>query len=474
MYSIPEKTIFTRTDEDAPGFVVVSPRPEIDACRPEDLPRRADGCGGMSQATEIDVVRHYTRLSTFNFDIDRGMYPLGSCTMKHNPRLNEAVAADPHWADCHPYWPAEYLSGHHAIIEELRRDLIEVSGFDHVCLSPAAGAHGELTATFMIKAYHRDRGNDKKTVILTPDTSHGTNPASAAMAGFSCKQIASGPDGFLRYEDVAPHLDETIAGIMITNPNTLGIYERDFTRIAEAIHALDGLVYMDGANFNAVMGVFQPGRIGADVMHWNLHKTFTTPHGGGGPGSGPIGYNDSLRPYAPDSGDARSIGPVKAYLGQWGMYVRAWTYIRSLGATGLCEVTEEAILAGNYLRKRLEPHLHLPFKTPTLHEVVFTDKGVPNEVSTRDIGKRLIDYGFHPPTTYFPIMVQGAIMIEPTETEPKREMDRFVGAFLSVLGEAAENPELVKTAPHTTPVARVDEVHAVKNLDLRWRPASAS
>jgi glycine cleavage system P protein (glycine dehydrogenase) subunit 2 len=472
LFSIPEKTIFALATEEAPGFAVVSPRPAVDAHRPDDLPRRGDGCAGMSQATEIDVIRHYTRLSTFNFDIDRGMYPLGSCTMKHNPRLNEAVAADPHWADCHPLWPDEFLEGHHKIIKELHDDLVEVSGFDHVCMLPAAGAHGELTATFMIAAYHRERGNDQKKIILTPDTAHGTNPASAKMAGFKTKEIKSGPDGYLRFEDVEPFLDDSVAGIMVTNPNTLGIYEKDFSKIADAIHELDGLVYMDGANFNAVMGIFQPGQIGADVMHWNLHKTFTTPHGGGGPGSGPIGYNEILRPYAPDSGDPLSIGPVKAYLGQWGMFIRAWAYIRSLGGEGLRTVSDEAILNGNYLRKQLEGHLHLPFSTPTLHETVFTDKRVPNEVSTKDIGKRLIDYGFHPPTTYFPIMVPGAIMIEPTETEPKHEIDRFVDAVKSVLKEAADEPDTVKTAPHTTPVARVDEVYAVKNLNLRWLPAS--
>ncbi len=354
-------------------------------------------------------------------------------------------------------------------MDELRADLAELSGFDEVCLLPAAGAHGELTSIFMFKAYHEDRGNTHKTTILTPDTAHGTNPASAAMAGFKCRQVPSGPDGYLRYEDLEPFLTDDVAGIMVTNPNTLGIYERDFKKIADAIHDLDALVYMDGANFNAIMGIFQPGEVGADIMHWNLHKTFTTPHGGGGPGSGPIGYNKKLAPYSPDSADERSIGSVKAYVGQWGMYVRAWAYIRSLGSSGLREVSEDAIVNGNYLREKLKDLLPLCFATPTLHESVFNDANFPNGVITKDFAKRLIDYGFHAPTVYFPIMVQGAIMIEPTETEPQHELDRFVEAVRSVLAEASENPDLVKGAPHTTPVGRVDETLAARNLNLVWR-----
>jgi glycine dehydrogenase subunit 2 len=327
----------------------------------------------------------------------------------------------------------------------------------------------------MIKAYFEARGEGatRKTVLI-PDTAHGTNPASAAMAGFVCKQIASGPDGFLRLEDVKPHLDATVAAIMVTNPNTLGVYERDFAAIADAVHQAGGLVYMDGANFNAVMGVFQPGKIGADVMHFNLHKTFTTPHGGGGPGSGPIGFVAKLAPFAPTSGKAESVGPVKAYFGQWGMFIRAWCYIRALGGAGLREVSEQAIINANYLRKGLEDVMNLPCRTPTLHEVVFNDKNVPNGITTGDLAKRLIDFGFHPPTVYFPIMVKAALMIEPTETEPKRELDRFIAALRCVLEEAAKEPETVKSAPHTTPVRRVDDVRAARNLDLRWRPAPAA
>lgn len=440
---------------------------DIDAVR-LDFDVRDDGCGGYSQVTEIDCVRHYTRLSTMNFDINRGMYPLGSCTMKHNPLVNEKVAADPHFADCHPFWPERYLTAHAKVMSELARDLAEVSGFDHVCLQPAAGAQGELLATFMLRAYFDHRGETSRRVILIPDTAHGTNPASAAMAGFECRQIASGPDGMLRLEDVLPHLDSRCAAIMVTNPNTLGIYERDFSKIAAAVHAAGGLVYMDGANFNAAMGIFQPGRIGADVMHFNLHKTFTTPHGGGGPGSGPIGYNALLRPFAPDSGKKESVGPVKAYLGQWGMFIRAWAYIRALGGAGLQAVSEEAIINANYIRKELEGSLNLPYKTATLHEVVFNDRGFPDGVTTGDLAKRLIDYGFHPPTVYFPIMVKGALMIEPTETETKGELDRFVAAVKSVMEEIRTKPDLVKSAPHTTPVRRVNETLAARKLDLRW------
>lgn len=473
MFCNPEKSIFPLTDKALEGFKIVGSNSPVDAFCP-GLSERKDISGGMSQATEIDVVRHYTRLSLLNFDIDRGMYPLGSCTMKHNPRLNEVVAADPHWADCHPFWPDEFLTGHHTIMEEVREDLKALSGFDEVSILPAAGAHGELTSTFMIKAYHEDQGNSHKKVILTPDTAHGTNPASAAMAGFACKQIKSGPDGYLRYEDVLPHLTDDVAALMVTNPNTLGIYEKDFARIAEAVHEIDGLIYMDGANFNAIMGVFQPGEIGADLMHWNLHKTFTTPHGGGGPGSGPIGFNKKLARYAPESDSDTSIGSIKAYFGQWGMFIRTWCYIRALGAQGLAQVTEEAIINANYLRKELEGVLDLAYETSTLHESVFTDKKFPNGVITKDLAKRLIDYGFHPPTVYFPIMVDGAIMIEPTETEPKHELDRFVDAVKAIVGEMETDPDLVKSAPHSTTVRRVDETRAARQLDLRWSDPQTS
>ncbi len=473
MFTIPERPIFHRATSSQPGFRVVGENSAVDSI-PLDLPRRTDGCGGMEQASEIDVIRHYTRLSTMNFDINRGMYPLGSCTMKHNPVVNEKVAADPHFANVHPYWPAEFRKAHTQVMAELAKDLAEVSGFDQVSLLPAAGAQGELAAVFMMKAYLDHHGLSHKKVMLIPDTAHGTNPASAAMAGFECKQIPSGPDGFLRLEDVTPHLKDDVAGIMVTNPNTLGICERDFTKVADAIHKAGGLVYMDGANFNAIMGIFQPGKIGADVMHFNLHKTFTTPHGGGGPGAGPIGFNDKLAPFASESGRPESIGPVKAYLGQWGMFIRAWTYIRSLGGQGLREVSEEATLNANYLRKHLENDLHLPYRTPTLHEVVFTDKNLPNGVITGDLAKRIIDYGFHPPTVYFPIMVRGAIMIEPTETEPQVELDRFIATMKQVIKEAHDTPDLVKSAPHTTPVRRLNETLAARQLDLRWKPDASA
>ena len=470
MRTIPERAIFHSASADRPGFVVNAPNSKLDALA---LPfqERDDDMGGMAQSFEVEVVRHYTRLSTMNFDIDRGLYPLGSCTMKHNPRLNEAVAADPAWANPHPNLPDEYLAGHLAIMAELAKDLAEVSGFEEVCLMPAAGAHGELTATFMIRAYHDAKGNTAKNVVLIPDSAHGTNPASAAMVGYRCKEIPSGPDGTLRLQDVLPHLDDTVAAIMITNPNTLGIYETEFRAIAAAIHEKDALVYMDGANFNAVMGVFKPGKIGADIMHFNLHKTFTTPHGGGGPGSGPIGYNQKLAAFAPQSGKKESIGRVKAWLGQWGMFIRAWTYIRSLGGQGLKEVSEEAVINANYVRKQLEGTLHLPFKTRTLHEVVFTDKNLPNGVTTGDLAKRLIDHGFHPPTVYFPIHVRGALMIEPTETETRQELDRFISAVKTTVDEAMSDPEILKTAPHTTDVSRVDEVRAARDLNLRWSPS---
>lgn len=462
-----EKTIFPLMNENCDGFRSINAIEPMDSIE-LDYPKRSDGVGGMTQTTEIDVVRHYTRLSNQNFDIDRGMYPLGSCTMKHNPRINEAIAADPFWSFAHPYWPEDCLESYRSIMNELSADLATLGGFDAVSLMPAAGAHGELASVFMMRAYHEAKGNHLKNVILFPDTAHGTNPASAAMAGFKCKQIKSDADGTLSYEAVKPYLDETVAGIMVTNPNTLGAYETDFVKIADAIHELDGLVYMDGANFNAIMGVFRPGKIGADIMHWNLHKTFTTPHGGGGPGSGPIGFNKNLAPFAPEATGPESIGRVKAFFGQWGMFIRAWAYIRSLGGVGCKEVSEEAVLNSNYLRSLLEKHLSLATDAPTLHETVFTDADLPNGVTTRDLAKRLIDHGFHPPTIYFPIMVDGAIMVEPTETEPMKELERFAEAIARIVVEAEESPEMVKTAPHTTDVARVDEVRAARELDLRF------
>jgi glycine dehydrogenase subunit 2 len=469
VHTPPEGPIFDRLATDKLALRIFEEDPALENII-IDLPEREDAISSLGQATEIEVVRHFTRLSTLNFDIDRGMYPLGSCTMKHNPRLNEAVAAMPALANCHPYWPEAHLTFQERVMDELARDLAHLSGFDHVCLLPAAGAHGELTATFMMRACHLSRGEPQKDVILIPDSAHGTNPASVSMAGMTSRQISTGPEGYLRLQDVEQHLDDRVAGLMVTNPNTLGIYERDFASIAAALHAKGAFLYVDGANLNAIMGIVKPGEVGADVLHFNLHKTFSTPHGGGGPGSGPIGFNEDLAPFAPGSGDPRSIGPMKAFRGQWGMFLRAWVYIRTLGGAGLEDVSREAVLNACYLRKALEGVLHLPYPTSTLHEVVFSDKALPNEITTQDLAKRLLDHGFHPPTAYFPIHVKGALMIEPTETEPKEEIDRFVDAVKAVVREAAEDPGTVKSAPHDTPVRRVDEVKAARTLDLRWTP----
>ena len=470
MSSIFEPTIFELMAADKPGFSVNDSDPGLDSI-PLHFAERED-LGELGQACEVEVVRHYTRLSTRNFDIDRGMYPLGSCTMKHNPRVNEVVASDPDFENPHPEWPERFLKAHHQVMAEVAEDLKELSGFDHLCLQPAAGAQGELTATLMIRAYHDDRNNEAKSVILIPDSAHGTNPASAAMAGFRCRQVKSGPEGYLRLADLEPHLKDDVAGLMLTNPNTLGIYERDIVEIAAALKAKDAILYVDGANLNAIMGVVRPGRIGADVMHFNVHKTLSTPHGGGGPGSGPIGFNDRLAPFAPGSGDPRSIGPMKAWFGQWGMFVRAWAYIRSLGGSGLREASEEAVLNARYLRHHLQDVLNLPYGTETLHESVFNDKLFPKGIGTLDFAKRLIDFGFHPPTVFFPIHVKGAIMIEPTETESLAELDRFIAAVKTVVAEAHEDPEVLHSAPHSAPVSRVDEVHAARFPDLRWHPKS--
>src|SRR5512133_747954 len=454
----------------------------------DDLPAalRRDGIEGMPELSELDTVRHFTHLSSWNHGIDTGFYPLGSCTMKYNPKSAEAIARLPGFANVHPLAPAELSQGALELMFRLERELSEIAGMDATCLSPAAGAHGELCGLMVIRAYHEAHGNPRKKVLI-PDTAHGTNPASAALNGYTCVQLASGPDGRLHPDVVRAAMDQDVAAIMITNPNTLGIFESDIAAIAEIVHAKGGLVYGDGANMNALLGVARPGDMGFDVMQYNLHKTFATPHGGGGPGSGPVGVKAALAPHLPlplvvregagyrlvtDASERpATIGRLREFWGNFGMFVRAWAIIREWGPDGVRATAELAVLNANYLRARLRDAYHLPYETDSLHEVVLDDaQQKETGVTTMDVAKRLIDHGFHPPTIYFPLVVHGALMIEPTETESKETLDRFVEAMKAIAAEAKTDPEAVKAAP-TRPVrARLDETRAARKPVLRWRP----
>ncbi|MBI5070330.1 MAG: aminomethyl-transferring glycine dehydrogenase subunit GcvPB [Deltaproteobacteria bacterium] len=441
---------------------------------------------GMPSLAELDVVRHFTRLSTWNHGIDTGFYPLGSCTMKYNPKSSEAAARLPGFAAAHPLLPDEMCQGSLELMFKLERALSEISGFAATTISPAAGAHGELTGVMMIRAYHLARGNARKKVLI-PDTAHGTNPATAALNGYRTVEVKSGPDGRLHPEAVKAAMDEEVAAIMITNPNTLGVFESDIAAIAEIVHAKGGLVYGDGANLNALLGVARPGDMGFDVMQFNLHKTFATPHGGGGPGSGPVAVKASLVPFLPlplvvQEGPAyrlvtdpkerpQSIGRLREFHGNMGMFVRAWALIRELGPEGLRRCAELAVLNANYVRARLRDVYHLPYETDSLHEVVFTDKLQKGaDISTMDVAKRLIDHGFHPPTVYFPLVVSGALMIEPTETEAKETLDAFVAGMRAIAEQARSDPDGLHAAPQKPVRARLDEVRAARKPVLRWTP----
>jgi glycine dehydrogenase subunit 2 len=439
---------------------------------------------GMPELSEVDVIRHFTRLSTWNYHIDLGLYPLGSCTMKYNPKINERMARLEDLAFAHPLWPAERIQGALEIQKTLEDCLAEISGMDAVTLQPAAGAHGELTGILMIRAYHESRGNPRKKILI-PDSAHGTNPASAAISGYAVETIPSNKQGTVDVARLADVVNDDVAAIMMTNPNTLGIFETEIAEIAALMHSRGALVYMDGANLNAMMGITRPGDFGIDVLHINLHKTFTTPHGGGGPGAGPVAVKKILEPFLPypvitKNSDGRyaldherpeSIGKIKAYTGQFGMHVRALCYILANGAEGLKEVSEIAVLNANYIRAKLKDAYALAYESPSLHEVVFSDRlQARKDVHVWDIGKRLMDYGFHPPTVSFPLIVPGAIMIEPTETESKQELDGFIESMRAIAREAEEQPELVKTAPHTTRIGRIDEAAAARRPILRWKP----
>jgi glycine dehydrogenase subunit 2 len=425
--------------------------------------------------SEVDLVRHYTRLSTWNFGVDTGTYPLGSCTMKYNPKTNERQAGLPGLAAAHPLLPPELAQGALMLMHDLQRYLAEITGMDAVSLQPAAGAHGELAGMLLIYAYHRSKGAQRSKIII-PDTAHGTNPASAALCGYRPVPIHSGSQGVLTAEVVAAVMDEETAGIMVTNPNTLGLFEQNIRQITDIVHAKGGLVYCDGANMNAVMGIVDLKAIGVDVLHLNLHKTFSTPHGGGGPGSGPVCVHKKLEPFLPvprviKEGDTytlsedfpQSIGKLDTFHGHFGVMLRAYSYILSLGPDGLKKASQLAVLNANYIKEKLKGTFHLPHDRPCMHECVFSDKNQASyAVTTLDMAKRLMDYGFHPPTIYFPLVVPGAIMIEPTETECKEDIDRFIDAMQQIAREAAENPQLLHDAPHNSKVRRLDEVAAAR------------
>jgi glycine dehydrogenase subunit 2 len=440
---------------------------------------------------EVEVVRHFTRLSTWNAAVDLGLYPLGSCTMKYNPKVNERAARLAGFASAHPLQAPALLQGFLQLAHQLEKQLAEISGMDRVTLQPAAGAQGELAGIMMIRAYFQHRG-EKRTKILVPDSAHGTNPASAALNAYEVVAVPSGSDGILHPEAVAAAMAPDVAALMVTNPNTLGLFEEHIAPIAEIVHSQGGLVYNDGANLNALLGIARPGDLGTDVMHFNLHKTFSTPHGGGGPGAGPVGVKNILAPYLPvpaiyerrendrvtydlDYEFPHSIGRLHGNFGNVGMLVRAYAYVRSLGPEGLRRCAEMAVLNANYLLARLRDTYHVPYDRTVMHECVLSDHNLSETgVTTMDVAKRLIDYGYHPPTIYFPLIVHGALMIEPTESESLEGLDRFVETLLAVAREAHDDPDRVRTAPHHTRRSRLDETQAARKPILRWRPGSSS
>ena len=438
----------------------------------------------LPELSEIEIIRHFTRLSTWNYAIDLGMYPLGSCTMKYNPRVNELVARIDGLAEAHPYRPDSLAQGALDVIDLLQRCLTEITGMDAITLQPAAGAHGEFTGILLVRAWHESQGNPRHKVLI-PDSAHGTNPATAAICGYTVENIKSNPEGGIDLEALALQVDEETAALMLTNPSTIGVFEGQIHKIADILHAKGALLYMDGANMNALVGKVRPGDFGVDVMHLNLHKTFSTPHGGGGPGSGPVVCKAFLAPFLPIPVLARnengtkcwnydrpqSVGRVRAFYGNMGVLIRALAYILANGPDGLRQTTEDAVLNANYIRAKLEDLYELPYKTASMHEVVFSDKRqAAKGVKTGDLAKRLIDYGFHPYTVSFPMIVHGALMIEPTESESLEELDQLIVAMRSIAREVEETPEIFKTAPHSTRVSRMDEVTAARKPILRWRP----
>jgi len=482
-----EPTIFEISSPGRIGFRF--PEPDVNKTElPSGLTRKILP---LPEVSEIDVIRHFTRLSQLNHAVDTGFYPLGSCTMKYNPKINEVTARLPGLAHIHPFQPIETVQGALGLMHEIQEWLKEISGFSAISLQPAAGAHGELTGVLIMRAYHKARGDDRRIKMLIPDSAHGTNPASSVMSGLKIVQIPSDSRGNVDIERIKAECDDTLAGIMITNPNTLGLFDENLNEVCKIIHKAGGLVYGDGANLNALLGITRPAECGMDVMHFNLHKTFSTPHGGGGPGSGPVGVTKALADFLPcpivdiieegteDSpplyglvDPPQTIGRVKSFYGHFGIIVRAFTYIMMHGANGLPKIAEHAVLNANYLQAKLRDVYHIPYDRICMHEFVIEGhwEDAP-DIHALDISKRLMDFGFHPPTNYFPLIVPEALMIEPTETESKETLDKFADSLLQIAEEARTNPDVLKTAPHITPFGRLDEVTAARDLVLCcWLP----
>ncbi len=476
--SSPGRTGVTFPQSDVPAFDLPDP-----SLLRDDLP--------LPELAEVDVVRHYMALSKYNYSVDGGFYPLGSCTMKYNPKINEDTCRLPGFLFTHPLQPIETVQGNLLLMYQMQNWLKEISGFAAVTLQPAAGAHGEFTGVLMMRAYHQARGDHKRTKMLIPDSAHGTNPASAGMLGFQVITIPSDTRGNVDLEALKAQCDDTVVGMMLTNPNTLGLFDEHVVEVVKLVRDCGGLMYGDGANLNALLGIVRPGDLGFDVMHFNLHKTFAVPHGGGGPGSGPVGVSQRLAEFLPAplvgileeaNGDVpplygfitpkQTIGRMKAFHGHFGGgLVRAYTYIAMHGPNGLKDISQYAVLSANYLKARLEKTYKVPFSRICMHEFVMEGRFEGTDIRALDISKRLMDFGYHPPTNYFPLIVREALMIEPTETENKDTLDAFSEALLTIAGEAQTNPEIIKTAPHTTPFGRMDEVKAARELVLCcWMP----
>jgi len=476
MWLEPEPLLFEMS---SPGRTAFS-LPELDVPA-SDLPAgMVRDEVNLPEISELELVRHYMHLSQKNFSIDTHFYPLGSCTMKYNPKVNEATAAMGGFTRSHPFQPEWLSQGSLQLMYRLQEVLKEISGFAGVSLHPAAGAHGEFAGVLIMRAYHIANGDTQRTKMLIPNSAHGTNPASVAMSGYESVEIPSDERGNVDLEALKAICDDTIAGLMVTNPNTLGLFEEEIKEVVDTVHACGGLVYGDGANLNALLGVVRPGDLGFDVMHFNLHKTFSTPHGGGGPGSGPVGVNEKLAPFLPcplvvEEGDQyklvtpeQSIGRLKAFHGNFGMHIRSLTYILMLGEAGLRETTFNAVLNANYIKAKIQDVYPVKYDRTCMHEFVAMGDIAP-DIHTMDVAKRMIDYGQHPPTVYFPLIVHEAMMIEPTETESKETLDNFVSVLLKIAEEAKENPDLLHNAPHNTPVSRLDEVSAARKPILCYR-----
>ncbi len=478
-----DKTIFEVSTPGKVGYRLpeIDVETSLDAAIPAEYLR--EKTAKLPMVSETEVYRHFFNLSKKNYSVDEGMYPLGSCTMKYNPKINEEMAGLSGFVNTHPYQDEATVQGNLELLYNLQESLKEISGMNHVSLHPAAGAHGEITGIMLIKAYHEKRGDNHRNVILVPDSAHGTNPATATMAGYKIREIPSTPEGTVDVEALKALADDHTAGLMLTNPNTVGMFEKDIAVISEIVHDAGGLLYYDGANMNAILGKVRPGDMGFDVVHFNLHKTFSTPHGGGGPGAGPIGCIDALAPFLPvplvvkseqgyafDYERSDTIGKVKDFYGHFAILVRAYSYILTMGSDGLQKASEIAVLSANYIQEALKKYFDLPVDRACMHEFVLSHlKNNPEKIKTFDVAKRLLDYGFHAPTVYFPTIIEEALMIEPTETESKENIDAFIDAMISIAKEAAETPELLKNAPLTTEISRPDETRAARNPILVYR-----